>query len=231
MFAYGEAMRSEWLGGSAAVLVIGSIALTLAFATTPFPQDQPISVAAATAEQAAGQWMTSAAALFLASVGLTLGLPALLWLMTGRDRWLGPVAVCVFAIGTVGMSGYATALVLLRALLVHDSLAVDRLDALTADAGTEVWAIVWLGCFMLGLVLIAVGLWRARTVPRWVPVVLLGFVASQVVPFPGGSTGTVVQFAVLTVGLTGASIAANDAAHSLDRAARGHFPPGPPRRS
>ena len=208
-------MRSEWLGTSAAVLVIGAIALTLAFATTPLPQDESISESAAGAVRAAGQWMGSAGALFVASVGLTLGLPALLWLMTGRDRWLGTIAVSVFAVGTVGLSGYAMVLVMLRSLLVEDLLVVEGLDRAMEGTGVQVFFGVWLGCFMVGLVLIAVGLWRARTVPRWVPLVLLAFVASSVLPFPGGSTGTVIQFAGLTAALTGASVAANDAAQGL----------------
>jgi len=210
-------MRSEWLGTSAAVLVIGSIALTLAFATTPLPQDQPISVSAASAGRAPGQWMGSAGALFVASVGLTLGLPSLLWLMTGRDRWFGTIAVSVFAVGTIGMSGYAMVLVLLRSLLVEGLLVTEGLDHAMEETGTAVFFGAWLACFMLGLVLIAIGLWRARTVPRWVPLVLLAFVLSQVVPFPGGATGTVIQFAALTAALTGASMAANDAAQGFRR--------------
>lgn len=208
-------MRSEWLGTSAAVLVVGSIALTLAFATTPFPQDQPISESAASAGRAAGQWMASAGALFTASVCLTLGLPALLWLMSGRDRWLGTIAVSVFAVGTIGLSGYAMVLVVLRSLLLADLLEVDGLDGALERPGTATFFGVWIGCFMVGLVLVAIGLWRARTVPRWVPVVLVCFVASSVLPFPGGSTGTLVQFAGLTAALTGASMAANDAAQHL----------------
>jgi hypothetical protein len=209
-------MRQEWVGPSASALIIGVMALVFGFALNPLPQDRPVADSVRSVDELAGTWLASSAALGVASVGLTLGLPALLSLLDRRDRRLGVVAVAVFAVGTVGLCGYALVMIFLRALVLDDLMVVDGIDEVLQEPGVQTFLVAWLGCFMLGIVLLAVGLWRARSVPRWVPVLLAVFVLSQALPGIAGDTGTIVQFLVLAVAFTGAAISANTAAHASD---------------
>lgn len=209
-------MRQEWVAPSASALVIGVMGLVLGFALNPLPQDQTVAESVGGARDFAGTWLASATALGVASVGLVLGLPALLSLVDRRDRRLGVAAASVFAVGAVGLFGYAQVMVFLRALVKEELMVVEGIDQVLQEPGVRVFVGVWLGCFMLGVVLWAVTLWRARSVPRWVPVLLLLFVASQALPGIAGDTGTVVQFLVLAVAFTGAAIAANAAAQAAE---------------
>jgi hypothetical protein len=209
-------MRQEWVGPSASALIIGVMALVLGFALNPLSQDRSVADSVSGVDELAGTWLASSAALAVASVGLTLGLPALLSLLDRRDRRLGVTAVAVFAVGTVGLCGYALVMIFLRALVLDELMVADGIDQVLEEPGVQTFLGVWLGCFMLGIVLLGVGLWRARSVPRWVPVLLAVFVLSQALPGIGGDTGTVVQFLALAVAFTGAAIAANTAAHVSD---------------
>jgi len=148
--------------------------------------------------------------LFFASVCLTLGLPALLSLFDRRGRRLGTVAVGVFAVGTIGMSAYGMLLVFLRAAILNDLLRIDRLERVTQDTGLLIFLGVWLGCFYLGVLLLGIALLVARTTPRWVPFLILTYVASQVLGDVLGDLGTVLQFFVLAIAFTGAAVAATE---------------------
>lgn len=202
-------MRLEWISGSAATLIIGSFSLVLGFLLNPFSQEQSVAESLRGPGQVTDQWVASSSSLFIASVGMTLGIPALMSLLVGRFRRLAVLAATVFAIGTIGMSGYGFLMIAMRALVAHDAVVVDRLDPVIDDPGFVAFLAVWLGCFLLGLVLLAVGLLGAATVPRWVPVLMLLFVASQFFPDVGGDLGTVIQFLVLAIAFTGAAMAAH----------------------
>lgn len=204
-------MRTEYVSGSAGALVVGAMSLVLGFTVQPLSQEQTVSGAVLTVDRMSGQWLVCAAALFAASVGLTLGLVSLLTVMGPGNPVLRVVAVAVFAVGTVGMAGYATALVLLRALVLKDLLLVTGLNQITDDLGVRWFIATWLGCFLAGIVLVALGFWLARSTPRWVPILMVAFVLSQLVPLGDGPLVTAVQFLALAVAFTGAAIAANNA--------------------
>jgi hypothetical protein len=202
-------MRLEWISGSAAALIIGSFSLVLGFLLNPLSQEQSIGESLRGPGQVTDQWVASSSSLFIASVGMTLGIPALMSLLVGRFRLLAVLAAMVFSVGTIGTSGYGFVMLAMRALVAHDAVVIDRLEKATHDAGFVAFLAVWLGCFLLGLVLLAAGLLAAATVPRWVPVLMLVFVASQFLPDVGGDLGTVIQFLVLAIALTGAAMAAH----------------------
>ena len=79
--------------------------------------------------------------------------------------------MAVFAAGTIAMCGYAVLLIFYRAL-VRSELLVGPIEGITDDVGIVVFLAVFLGAFYLGELLLAVALWRVRSVPRWVAIVL-----------------------------------------------------------
>ncbi|HET9501624.1 MAG TPA: hypothetical protein VFO98_15325 [Marmoricola sp.] len=204
-------MRLDWISASAAALIIGSFSLVLGFLLNPLSQEQSIAQSLGDIDMATSQWLASAASLFFASVGMTLGVPALLSLLAPRFRRFALVAAGVFTFGTIGMSGYGFIMMFLRALALSDALVGGKVDDALKNAGLASFLGIWLGCFLLGLVLLAVGMLRVDSVPRWVPVLLLLFVLSQLLPDVGGDIGTVVQFLALAVAMTGAALAAHAA--------------------
>lgn len=212
-------MRSDWLAPSASALVVGAMALVLGYLLNPLSQEAgDIGEAVALAEQADGRWLGTAFLLFFASVCLTLGLPALLTLFDKRARRIGAVAVGVFSVGTVGLSAYGMLLVFLRAAILEDVVRVDRLEQVTEDTGLLVFLGAWVACFYVGVLLLAVALFLARTTPRWVPFLILVYVVSQVVGDVFGDLGTVLQFFVLAIAFTGAAVAATERGLRQERA-------------
>ena len=159
-----------------------------------------------------GKWAACAAFMFVGSIGLTLGIVALLDVMDRHYTVLRVLSGVIFATGTIGMTGYAAVLVLLRALVLDDALGVSEVNGINNDAGVLTFISVMLGSFLLGLTLMAFGIWKGRVAPRWVAVAIWAFVATQFVPVPG-NTFTVLQFAILAVAATGAAVAANDGAY------------------
>jgi hypothetical protein len=204
-------MRTEYISGSAAALVIGAVALTLAYTFNPFPE-QPVSDAVFAETVDMGKWAACAAFMFVGSIGLTLGIVALLDVMDRHYAVLRVLSGVIFATGTIGMTGYAAVLVVLRALVLEEALELSDVNGIDTDSGVLTFISVMLGSFLLGLTLMAFGIWKGRSAPRWVPVAIWIFVATQFVPIPG-NTFTVLQFVILTVAATGAAVAANDGAH------------------
>lgn len=204
-------MRSDWLPPSASALVVGAMALVLGYLLNPLSQETgDIGEAVALAEQADGRWLGTAFLLFFASVCLTLGLPALVSLFDRRARRFGAVAVGVFSVGTIGLSAYGMLLVFLRAAMLNDLVKVDRLEQVTQDTGLLVFLGAWIACFYVGLLLLGAALFLARTTPRWVPLLLVAYVVSQVVGDVLGDLGTVLQFFVLAIAFTGAAVSATE---------------------
>lgn len=163
-------MRIDWLPWSASALVAGGTAFAVAVLMTPILEASSSLARIAEHDQ---RWLVVAALHFFAGVALVGGMPAVLSLVERAQARLGLAAVVVFTVGALGTSGYAVLLVFVRALVMTDSLQVDTLEQLTADTGVAAFVVVWVGAFYLGLVLIAVALWRSRAVSRWVSVVLV----------------------------------------------------------
>ena len=208
-------MRTEWILGSAVMLVLGGVALTLGFGILPLPQGEGMEQALLVAAESPGRWLASCALIFVASIALTLGAFALLSLLR-RDRRFAVVAVGVFTTGTIGMCGYATVLAFIRGLILNDQITAAALDEVVNEPGTVAFGLAWQMCFLVGLVLIGAGLLRNGGLPRWVPILLFVFVASQFVPLTGGYYTTLAKWAVLAVALLRIARAAAEYAHSRD---------------
>lgn len=204
--------------------MVGSLLLVLAFAVNPLSQDVDPTAALRSAERSNGRWLGMAAIMFIASVCLTFGVPSVLTLLTGRGHGVGVVGAGLFAIGTIGLSSYAMVLVVVRALVLRDLLTPKDVAWLMNDDAVAVFLGSWITAFLLGLVLLSAALFMARTVPMWVPVLVLVSLASQLVLGALGDFGTVLQFLALAVALTGVSMSAARAAQepSVTHLVAGH---------
>ena len=207
-------MRNDWVSPSASALVLGAMALVFGALLNP------ADAGASTAEMLDvvghddGRWVAMAVMYFFGSVALTLGLPAVLTLFPRRGRTVGLVGAAVFAIGAIGTCGYAMLLVFFRAVVMTVEVGRADLDRLAEDRALTVFLEGWIVGFYGGVLLIAVGLLLARTTPRWVPWLLVAFVA--LLPFSGslGRIGTAAQVLALAVAFTGVAMAAVTAQQS-----------------
>src|SRR5512139_1325041 len=115
-------MRTDWVPYSASALVIGAMSMVLGAVLNPLSGSGRAAETLRVAGQEDGRWLGMAVMYFLASVFLTLGLPSLLSLFVRRGRSLGLVAVGVFSIGAIGLSGFAMLMVFMRSLVIQDLL-------------------------------------------------------------------------------------------------------------
>jgi hypothetical protein len=201
-------MRYDWVPWSASALVVGAMSLVFGSLLNPAPAGASTSQTLRVVGQASGQYLAMAVMFFFASLTLTLGLPAVLSVFERRGRRLGLLAVGVFTIGTVGTCGYAMLMVFLRALVVDGAIQGPDLAKVADDLGLKVFLFGWIAGFYLGLLLIAIALLVARSVPRWVPVVLIVFVALYPLSSHLGRVGMAVEVLALAVAFTGIAIAA-----------------------
>lgn len=209
-------MRTEWIPLSAAALVTGAMALVLGALLNPLTGDPTPAQTLEVAQQEDMRWLGMAIAYFAGAVALTLGMPTLLSLFIGRGRSLGVFAVCVFAIGIVGMAGFAMLMVFYKALLVHQALRTEAFKEVAADSGLTGFLYVWIGGFLLGILLIALALFRARRTPIWVPGLLLAFLV--LTPFASrfGQTGAAIQLMAMAVAFTGVAMTASSPEHRAE---------------
>ncbi|RYU15594.1 hypothetical protein [Nocardioides iriomotensis] len=201
-------MRWDWIPLSASALVVGVMALAFGALLNPVPADGDSAQTVATVAMAGGRWLGMAVMYFLASVTLTLGLPAVLSLFHVRARALGVIAVSVLSIGFIGTSGYAMLLVFFRALVREQAIRAGTLDTVTEDVGLGIFLFGWLAAFYAGLTLLALALFVARRTPVWVPLLVLLFVALFPVIDKLGRVGQVAQVVALAFAFTGIAMAA-----------------------
>ncbi|MGZ4473698.1 MAG: hypothetical protein ACXVXM_17175 [Nocardioidaceae bacterium] len=203
-------MRSEWVPVSAAALVVGVMALVFGSLLNPASGGESAAQTLHVVDEQGARWIGMSVMFFLSSVGMVLGLPAILSLFIRTGRRLGTAGVAVFAVGVVGLCGYAMLMVFFRAVANTGVLAgnAQALDKVSKDPSLLVFLYGWIGGFVLGIVLIAIALLRARKVPLWVPIVMLVYVVS--VPFGShlGRLGQTVQVLALAVAFTGIAIGA-----------------------
>lgn len=164
-------VRTDWLPVSAALLLTGALALCLGSFLLPSSDDNVNSITVV--QKHGATWMAVAVVLFLAAVFLTLGLPAVLTLFQRRGWRLGMTSAVLLAIGFLGIAGFSMLMVFLRALVESNAIAGKRLDDVVGETGLVVFLNGWIVAFYLGEVLLGIALLRARSVPRWVAVVLL----------------------------------------------------------
>jgi len=201
-------MRYDWVPWSASALVIGAMSLVFGSLLNPAPAGGSTSQTLRVVDQANGRYLAMAVMFFFASLTLTFGLPAVLSVFERRGRRLGLLGVAVFTIGTVGTCGYAMLMVFFRALVVGGAIGASDLTRVVDDTGLKIFLFGWVAGFYGGVLLIAVALFVARSLPRWVPVLLVVFVA--LLPFSSrlGRVGMAVQVLALAVAFTGIAIAA-----------------------
>jgi len=202
-------MRSDWLPYSASALVTGAMALVLGALLNPLAGRQNAAQALRVVDSSGGRWLGMAVMFFLASVTLTLGLPALWSLFRDRGHRSGLLAISVFAVGAVGLSGYAMLLVFVRALVAHDMITAVNIDVLAHDSGLKYFLYGWVSGFYLGVLLVALALFLARRTSRWVPTLFLVYLA--LAPFGSslGRLGMTIQVLALALGLTAVAIKVN----------------------
>ena len=205
---YGSAMRWDWIPLSASALVIGVMALVFGALLNPVSPDAGAAETVANVADYSERYLGMSVMYFLASVSLTLGLPAVLSLFTRRARRLGVVAVVVFSVGVIGTSGYAMLLVFFRALVNQEAIRARSLQEVAGDIGLSVFLYSWIAAFYAGLLLLAVALFLARRTPVWVPIVLLVFVATFPAASYVGRFGQVLQVLLLAVAFTGIAMEA-----------------------
>jgi hypothetical protein len=95
-----------------------------------------------------------------------------------------------------------------RALVVVDAVEPAPLVEAVGDPGLRIFLFGWVGSFYGGILVVAVGLLVARTTERWVPVLLIVFVALLPVSTQIGRVGSAVQVMALAVAFTGIAMAA-----------------------
>ncbi|MBA2954520.1 hypothetical protein GON03_09320 [Nocardioides sp. MAH-18] len=202
-------MKTDWVPFSAALLLTGALALALGSLLIPSSDGGTDTMRIV--EDQGGQWMAAAAIYLVASVFLTLGLPTTLVLLQGRGRTLGLVSAVVLEFGFIGTAGYAMLMVFFRALVRTHTIVGQAIDDVAQDAGLRVFLVAWIAGFVLGELLLGLALLRARTVPRWVPLVLIlhvvAVVVSTLLPDPVGKA-TILLF---VAGMAGIAITATAA--------------------
>ncbi len=200
-------MRIDWVPFSASALVAGATALSVGALLMPTSDDSSDSLRIV--QEQGGQWIAVAALYFFASVALTVGLPSVLTLFDKRGARTGLTALAVFTIGCVGIAGFAMLLAFFRALALNDSINPASVDEVTSDPGLEVFLFGWIGAFYLGELLLGIALLMAKTTPTWVPVLLLVHVALFPVSNLLPDTVQPMTSLLITVGLAGVGISAN----------------------
>jgi hypothetical protein len=168
----------DWLPVSAALLLTGALALCLGGFLLP-ASDDPSDTLQIVHDQS-GQWLTVAVILFIASVCLSLGLPAILTVFSDRGWTLGMVSAILLEVGFVGTAGFAMLMVFFRSLVINQAILDPTINDVANEAGLAVFLYVWIAGLYLGELLLAVALLRSRSVPRWIPAALI----AHAVTFP-----------------------------------------------
>ena len=206
-------MRMDWVPLSASALVIGAMSLVFGSLLNPANSDSSAAQTLHVVEDSGARWLAMSVMYFLASLFLTLGLPAMLTLFQKGGRKLGILGVGLFALGAIGTCGYAMLLVFFRALVLKGAVEGSSLEQVTDDAGLSIFLYGWVGGFYVGLLVIAVALFLANTTARWVPALLLLFVVMLSFASEFGRVVSALQVMALAVAFTGVAMAAVSGEH------------------
>jgi hypothetical protein len=201
-------MRTDWVPLSASSLVIGAMSLLFGSVMNPARAGASTGEMLRVVDDQTARWLAMAVMYTLASITLTLGLPAVLTLFDRRGRRLGMAGVALFTAAAIGTCGFAMLMVFFRALVVIDALRGDALHDVTADPGLTLFLTSWVSTFYGGVLLLAIALLVARTTPRWVPALLIAFVAVVPVSAHLGRVGSTLQVMAFAVAFTGIAMTA-----------------------
>lgn len=170
-------MSRSWVPFSAAALVTGALALMLGALLIP-PGGDTASETLRMFNQKDHLWLTVAAMFGLSGIGLLLGLPCMLLLFPRRGQMVGLTAVAVMTVASAGLAGFAMLLVFLESLADADAINPEAFERATEGSSLDLVLFAWVVSFYLGEALVAIALLRARSVPRWIPALLLLHVAA-----------------------------------------------------
>jgi hypothetical protein len=202
-------MRSEWISLSASTLVIGAMALVFGTVLNPGQSGDTAADTLMVVSEQGSRWLAMSVMYTLASITLVFGMPAVVSLFEQRrGRRLGLTAALVFTIGAIGTCGFAMLLVFFRAMVIVGAIRGAAINDVSDDRGLAIFLFGWIACFYLGVLLLAIALLVARTVDRWVPVLLLVFVLMFFVVNQLGRIGSAIQVLLLAVAFTGVAMAA-----------------------
>lgn len=217
-------MRRDWVPLSASALVIGAMCLVFGSILNPSEAGASTAETFRVVEEDSARWLAMGVMFFLASLTLTLGLPAVLTLFEQRGRLLGLTGLAVFAVGAIGMSGYAMLMVFFRAMVVAGALRGSvSLKEVSSDPGLSVFLQGWIFGFYGGILLIALALLRSRTTSTWVPWLMIGFVVALPFSDEFGRFGGAVLILMLAVAFTGIAMAAVTSDHRTRMASQPAF--------
>ncbi|HEU5039119.1 MAG TPA: hypothetical protein VFT70_19080 [Nocardioides sp.] len=200
-------MRMDWLPVSAALLLTGALALCLGGFLLPPSENAADSLRVV--QDQGSRWMAAAVVLFIASICLSLGLPAILTLFQRRGWTIGVIAAVVLEIGFIGTAGFAMLMGFFRALVNTETIKTQGINDIASDAGLAIFLYVWIAGLYLGELLLAIALLRAATTPRWVPFALIAhaltFLVSGLLP----EYLSKVTVLLLVIGFAGVAIQAS----------------------
>lgn len=205
-------MRQELVPASAAALVTGVMALVLAQMLNPAGSESSPAAQLLVAAEYPGRWLAMSILYFSGAAAMVLGMPAVSTLFQERrGRGLGTTGMGLFVVGCVGVGGLAAMMLMFRALAIEvlatNAPNVDEINLIRAalrQPGLLVPLYVWVYGFIAGVLLIMLGLFRSKRVPGWVPGLLAGFLAMQiVVPLLGEGTDARVASAIGLILLAG----------------------------
>jgi hypothetical protein len=202
-------LRRLWRTALAVLAPVPGLALTAQILLSPYPVDAPFpQVLAGVAADPARQQLAGWAGLVF-SLTVLAGVFAVTWAARRGAPWLalggGLLAWVGFAVGFSVPGSGAAALVAAQETL--DPVKVTALrDAVFAQPLVSVALVVFLVGSSLGLLLLGIALWRSRSGPRVLAVLLaLSGPAHLLQPF--GTTGAAGSWLLTAVGMAGASIA------------------------
>ncbi len=211
-------MRSDWVPFSAGALVTGALALVLAQMLNPAGSDESPAAQLVVAADSPGRWLAMSILYFFGSMALVLGTPAALTLFDGRGRIAGLTGIVVFTVGCLGVAAISSLMLIFRALAISAVRDPGDVDANVALVTTslenpelQVMLGIWIYGFLTGVLLVAIGLFRAKVTPPWVPALLLLFLVIYAVGQMTDTGGTVLSqlgLLCLAAGFTGIATSA-----------------------
>ena len=199
-------MRIDWVPYSASALVVGATALSVGAILSPETDTSREMIVLVQDDPA--RWVAVVGLYMLSSVGLVLGMPAVLSLFDRRGAGTALAAAAMFTVGCLGTVAYAVLLAVYRALAVQYDLTTS-IEEVARQAGLLPVLIGWIVAFLLGEALLAIALLRARTVPRWIPAVLLAHATLVLLADALPDLLATVVSLLITVGLAGLGIFAS----------------------
>lgn len=152
--------------------------MLLVLAALTLPPTSEVGQVVGTVRREDAAWLMASAAFFLASVALTMGLPAILTLIPERRQVAGLVGIWIWSIGTIGTSALAAFLVHFRATVMVVELSPADVESLSSDPVLSIGLLFVFGCFYLGELVVALTLLLASRLPRWIPALLLVHIAA-----------------------------------------------------